>query len=92
MKLRVVLKLLLQLFQYNQYENTNNSIGVINPVSMAIKHLLSVIEKFPDRAVSKETSAVTFNAKYLPNLAESDWYRFWKEYIWTNSKTGKANV
>lgn len=72
MKLRVVLKLLFQLFQHNQYEHTNNSIGVIDPVSMAIKHLLSVIEKFPDRAVSKETSAVTFYAKYLPNLAESD--------------------
>jgi len=72
MKLRMVLKLLFQLFQHNKYENTNNPISVINPVSMAIKHLLGVIKKFSDRAVSKETSAVTFNAKYLPNLAESD--------------------
>ena len=88
MKLRVVLKLLFQLFEHNQYEHTNNSICVIDPVSMAIKHLLSVIEKFSDRAVSKEPSAVTFYAKYLPNLAESDWYRFWKEYIWINSETG----
>ena len=80
MKLRMVLKLLFQLFQDHQNKDSNKSVRIIDPVSVTKTHFFAAVQEFSNRSVGEKSRAVTFYAKYFSNLTKRDWYRFSEKY------------
>ena len=72
MKLRMVLKLLFQLFQDHQNKDSNKSVSIIDPVSVTKTHFFAAVQEFSNCSVGEKSCAVTFYAKYFSNLTERD--------------------